>query len=550
MKKVYRYILLLVSAVFVVSCFQKEDSPLDFVTIDACFPEDTLSKVNVSEKTDQSGLALAWEKDDHLKVIGNTTEVYTISSIEGKRAVFTGKAVSGSVFDVVLSESDNYLERSYLGQVQENVSSTSHLQYDACLKGVRNYQSVKFTDSWASQNGGSLLQSGCVLLHFQMPVTSATVKKVSLKAPTPIFYTSNSASSVRNSTISLTFKNGKVGSDNQVRAYIMTSMQSISIAAGTQLHIIVESDKGTYVKAFTPGSVQIKPGKKNVIKINSKNWKMVEEYKDVTVMSYNVGWFHKHYSDLGHYSYPEVAQVINKFGADIVGLNETDNNGSRSGYVYQAKELASQLGSGWSYYFAKAGYDWYGNSIVASPEHKVVKQWDPVELPLLDSSEGRTMGVVEYEDVVLCVTHFDHKSLTARISSAAVVNGWVRDNYASSDKLIVLMGDLNCTPDESTITSLGLCWDMISTDRYTYPSSAATKCIDYIFVWRGNVDYQVLESKVVTSCEGVDLGLVTDHLPLYATIRYTVRHPENDIAYDTTQGVFDKLSDSVIYSEN
>ena len=106
MKKVYRYILLLVSAVFVVSCFQKEDSQLDFVTIDACFPEDTISKVNVSEKTDQSGLALAWEKDDHLKVIGNATEVYTISSIEGKRAVFTGKAVSGSVFDVVLSESE------------------------------------------------------------------------------------------------------------------------------------------------------------------------------------------------------------------------------------------------------------------------------------------------------------------------------------------------------------------------------------------------------------------------------------------------------------
>ena len=111
------------------------------------------------------------------------------------------------------------------------------------------------------------------------------------------------------------------------------------------------------------------------------------------------------------------------------------------------------------------------------------------------------------------------------------------------------MGDLNCLPTEATITSLGLCWDWVSSDKFTYPSSEPRKCIDYIFVWRGNIEYEVLTADVVTSCDGVDMSLASDHLPVYATIRYSIKYPENDIAYDSTQGVFDKLPDSVIYSE-
>ncbi|MBE6250312.1 MAG: hypothetical protein E7111_01515 [Bacteroidales bacterium] len=548
--KSLKYILLSICAALSVGCLQTEDPQAMWVTIDASFPEDVDSKVDVAEKSDNTGLSLSWEEDDYMKVVGQTTETYTVTSIEGKRALFSGPEVKGSSFDVILSESDNYLERSYVGQVQEGVASVAHLKYDACLKGVKSYTNVKFTEEWASSNGGTLLQSGCLLLHFQLPVAASVVSKVTLKAPSAIFYTTNSASDAKNSTLSLVINNGKVGSDLQVKAYIMTSMQQVSIPSGTQLTLMVETDKGAYVKSFTPGNVQIKPGKKNVMKLNSKNWKSLKEYRDVTVMSYNVGWFHKYYSDLGHYSYPEVATVIKKVGADIVGLNETDNNASRSGNVCQAKELAGQLGSGWTYYFANAEYDWYGNSIVAGSSQKVVKTWSRVELPKLTGSEVRSMGVVEYEDVVFCVTHLDHKSLTDRLSGVAMINTWVEENYGDTDKLIVLVGDMNCLPSESTITSFKTRWDWVSSDKYTYSSTSPSKCIDYIFVWRGNVEYEVTSTDVLNTCAGVDdLSKVSDHLPVYAKIRYAKTYPENDTMGEQISGTFDKLTDFEIYSE-
>jgi endonuclease/exonuclease/phosphatase family metal-dependent hydrolase len=111
------------------------------------------------------------------------------------------------------------------------------------------------------------------------------------------------------------------------------------------------------------------------------------------------------------------------------------------------------------------------------------------------------------------------------------------------------MGDLNCTPTESTITTLKRCWEWISPNQATYPSSGATKCIDYIFVWKGNIEYQVLSSQVVTACDDIDMGLVTDHLPVCATIRYAVKLPEGDSANDSAQGTFDKLPESEIYAE-
>ena len=96
----------------------------------------------------------------------------------------------------------------------------------------------------------------------------------------------------------------------------------------------------------------------------------------VRFISYNVGRFNKYESTLGHKSYPEVASVIKEIGGTVVGLNETNKG--------QATELATALGTGWTGYFAYAANTTYGNSIVAAPQYKVVKEYGRVAIPKVD----------------------------------------------------------------------------------------------------------------------------------------------------------------------
>ena len=84
----------------------------------------------------------------------------------------------------------------------------------------------------------------------------------------------------------------------------------------------------------------------------------------ITLMTYNVGTFNKYRDELGHFSYPEVAEVIGTVGPVVVGLNETDYGAARTLGEFQAFRLASTLGQGWSSRFFYADKTWYGNAVV------------------------------------------------------------------------------------------------------------------------------------------------------------------------------------------
>jgi hypothetical protein len=130
--------------------------------------KDVESKVTFSEASE--GLDLTWDKDDYLTVVsGSVREKYIIDSFDGKVATFKGTPVSGTSFDVILSRSENYVSREYIGQTQTTVASKDHLLYDAVLKGVGSYKNVKFTSDWAKANGGTFAENGCMLIRFKMP---------------------------------------------------------------------------------------------------------------------------------------------------------------------------------------------------------------------------------------------------------------------------------------------------------------------------------------------------------------------------------------------
>ncbi|MBE6250313.1 MAG: hypothetical protein E7111_01520 [Bacteroidales bacterium] len=261
----------LMAGLMSLSCAKENctDSADGLTVITAEFP--VASKVAVTQGS--SALNLSWQKSDYITVVsGTASEKYTLVSISGSKATFKGNPVEGTSFDVILSRASDYRYRSYSGQVQTAISSTDHLLYDAVLKGVTSYSAVTFTDSWAQANGGELLQNGCLLLHFYMPEDAGKLQKVTLTAPSAIFYQTNSVNGGKTASLTLDMANVDLPSDYVVKAHIMTSMQEASIPSGTQLTLTVVSNLGTWSKKFTPGASVLKAGHRNVMKLNGNNW--------------------------------------------------------------------------------------------------------------------------------------------------------------------------------------------------------------------------------------------------------------------------------------
>ncbi len=244
----------------------------------------------------------------------------------------------------------------------------------------------------------------------------------------------------------------------------------------------------------------------------------------VRICSYNVGTFSKSMQKLGHYSYPEAAALLKELKVDVAGLNETDKGNSRTDNHYQAEELAKELGEGWTSYFAYAHNLYYGNSIVAAPEYKVVKEWPRLLIPRTSGSENRSMGAVEYEDFVFCVTHLDHESVDDRKNGVELITAWAIENYGAgqTSKPVFLVGDMNCISSEVTISNFKKNWNLISAKENTFPSDKPTRCIDYIFVLNNGIEYKVGESHAVSTPDNV--SLISDHCPIYCDITYEIHN--------------------------
>lgn len=245
----------------------------------------------------------------------------------------------------------------------------------------------------------------------------------------------------------------------------------------------------------------------------------------VRFVSYNVGCFKKYKTALGHFSYPEVAEVLKENRAAVVGLNETDNGAERTDYDYQAQELAEQMGEGWTYYFAPARSTTYGNSIIASPSYKVVKEWPKLTIPKMDpnTSEVRSMGAVEYEDFVFCVTHLDHRSEASRLEGVRLITEWAKANYGAgkSNKPVILLGDMNCVPTDAPIIEFEKDWDWVSANELTFPCKEGqplTKCIDFVFVLKNGAQYTVGKSHAIHSVASTNIYQAADHYPIYVDL--------------------------------
>ena len=172
--------------------------------------------------------------------------------------------------------------------------------------------------------------------------------------------------------------------------------------------------------------------------------------QNLRVMSYNI--LHGEGLD-GRLDLGRTAEVISQAGADVVGLNEVDNNYSdRSRFLDEAKWLADELGMYYVYGWNLTSGDpqkphLYGNALLS---RYPIKSWKNHKLYRHREEEQR--GCVQAGIVIggteftFAVTHLDHQSHQARL-------GQVKDILEilkPIDGNIVLMGDFNCQSPEDT----------------------------------------------------------------------------------------------------
>jgi endonuclease/exonuclease/phosphatase family metal-dependent hydrolase len=210
-----------------------------------------------------------------------------------------------------------------------------------------------------------------------------------------------------------------------------------------------------------------------------------------------------------------IATTVESTGAEVVGLQEVDVHfGERSNFVDQATWLADRLDM---YVVFGANLDLdpptpdaprrqYGTAVLS--EHRI-REWTNTLLPRPEGGEQR--GLLEARirvrglPVRVFNTHLQHNSQVERLAQIAAI----RDILAGSDESVVVLGDLNATPDSPEIA--GLTEDLVDAwvtagvgDGYTY--DAATP--------HARIDYVMSSGDVVARTAAVVTTDAADHLPV------------------------------------
>ena len=210
-----------------------------------------------------------------------------------------------------------------------------------------------------------------------------------------------------------------------------------------------------------------------------------------------------------------VAATVESTGAEVIGLQEVDVHfGERSNFVDQATWLADRLGM---YLVFGANLDFdpltpgaprrqYGTAILS--EHRIRASTNTL-LPRPEGGEQR--GLLEAHirvrglPVRVYNTHLQHNSQVERLAQIAAI----RDVLAGTDESVVVLGDLNATPDSPEIASLTE--DLVDAwvtagvgDGYTF--DAATP--------HARIDYVMSSDDVVARTAAVVVTDAADHLPV------------------------------------
>ena len=201
-----------------------------------------------------------------------------------------------------------------------------------------------------------------------------------------------------------------------------------------------------------------------------------------------------------------IGRLIINVNPEVVGLQEVDSVIGRSGNIDIMKLLSDQTGM-----YATFGYSIlhgggkYGNGILTREKPVSVRK---IVLPGAD--EVRTALLVELDRYVVVNTHLSLKN-EERTESVRIITNAVSDY----NKAIILMGDLNATPDSEPIEVLKRNWQILSNpETKTFPSGEPEVTLDYILGYKGKG-----ETYAKYNAQVIDEKIVSDHRPLFVDIR-------------------------------
>lgn len=203
--------------------------------------------------------------------------------------------------------------------------------------------------------------------------------------------------------------------------------------------------------------------------------------------------------------YQRIASIMNRVNPDVIAVQELDSATERNNRVYALKELAERTRMFYTY---APAIDYQGGKYgvgILSKEKPIRYQ----TVPLPGREENRVLLIAEFEDYLLCCSHF---SLTDedQVLSAPIIFEAVKD----VKKPLFLAGDMNSVPDSPTQKVLQEMFTPLNdTKAFTIPVVNPNRCIDYIYGYKNGNTYTVLQRQVL------DEQVASDHLPLFIDVR-------------------------------
>jgi endonuclease/exonuclease/phosphatase family metal-dependent hydrolase len=214
-----------------------------------------------------------------------------------------------------------------------------------------------------------------------------------------------------------------------------------------------------------------------------------------------------------------IATVVEDTHPDVIGLQEVDRHfGERSDFVDQAMWLADRLDL---HVVFGANIDLepltpgaprrqYGTAILSRYR---IREWRNTLLPRPAGGEQRGLleAVINVRGVSVRAynTHLQHNSQEERLAQVAAI----RSIVAEARESVVLVGDLNATPDSPEIGAitedLADAWAQAGEgDGFTYDAETPHARIDYVLT----------SSDVVARTAAVVTSDASDHLPVVADL--------------------------------
>ena len=213
-----------------------------------------------------------------------------------------------------------------------------------------------------------------------------------------------------------------------------------------------------------------------------------------------------------------IANVIKAADVDVVAVQEVDVKARRSGGVDQLEELKRLTGM--HGVFGKArDYDGgeYGQVILS---RRPIERMDVHLLPGAADQEQRIALLARIPqqkplpDLLFVATHLHHMGEEHRLKQAAELDRILADHIAKREPAVLLLGDLNATPDSEVMKRLGERWeDATARSGMTFPADKPDRKIDYVLLPKGH-GWEVVNAKVI------DEPVASDHRPVVVELKW------------------------------